>query len=414
MTAISKIESIDWALASAAIMVLLVVVCVVCVMLLRDSRKRLRFYEHFGKNVTEGIVVLSQRLEYLYSMPLFMEEPLMEKLVEGQSFQEILDPKDWSRMRLFFEETEKHRDIPFLFSVKINEKDIQWYELHCFIYRVSLAEYHYVCFLKNISKEQDIRKKQKNLQNNLDLMLKTTGDFLWSMDIEKRQVRFLTPVLDDDLSFIPQSAGSIDRTSIMPETDIALLDNLANRYIRLYKQDKTVIENMVFPPVKVRLYSKDKSLLWYNLRGLLNYDENGNMAFQGVARRLDVMMDNFIFDSSQNENALFSAALSLPDLRVFWVDRDYRIIGANQGFANDFGIIDLESIRGKSLNKVVNSKFVLYFNKILSNVFETGRRVSWTSGEDKIDKPIAFNAVPLKMDTGIVLQAMCAYFKVNS
>ena len=106
MTAISKIESIDWALASAAIMVLLVVVCVVCVMLLRDSRKRLRFYEHFGKNVTEGIVVLSQRLEYLYSMPLFMEEPLMEKLVEGQSFQEILDPKDWSRMRLFFEETE--------------------------------------------------------------------------------------------------------------------------------------------------------------------------------------------------------------------------------------------------------------------------------------------------------------------
>ena len=119
MTAIPKIGSIDWALASAAIAVLLVVVCVVCVMLLRDSRKKQKFYKRFGKNVGEGLVVLSQRLEYLYSLPLFAEDPLLELLVQGTNFQDLLDPKDWGRMRLFFMETEKHRDIPFLFSICI-------------------------------------------------------------------------------------------------------------------------------------------------------------------------------------------------------------------------------------------------------------------------------------------------------
>ena len=174
MTAIPKIGSIDWALASAAITVLLVVVCVVCVLLLRDGRKRQRFYKRFGKNVTEGIVVLSQHLEYLYSLPLFVEEPLMERLVQGQTFQELLDPKDWGRMRLFFMETEKHRDIPFLFSVKLDDRDVLWYELRCFIHRVSLSEFHYVCFLKNISREQESSKERKALQGNLDLMIKTT------------------------------------------------------------------------------------------------------------------------------------------------------------------------------------------------------------------------------------------------
>jgi hypothetical protein len=83
MTEIPKIGSIDWAMASVAIGVLLVVVCLVCFMLLRDSRKKQKFYKRFGNNVNEGIVVLSQNLDYLYSMPLFAEEPLLEKLVQG-------------------------------------------------------------------------------------------------------------------------------------------------------------------------------------------------------------------------------------------------------------------------------------------------------------------------------------------
>ena len=413
MTAIQKIGNIDWVLASVALDVLLIVVCVVCILLIREVRKRQKLYRRFPGLSSEGLVVLSQKLDFLYCQPLFADDPLFDKLIQGSSFQEILDSKDWARMRQFFEETEKHRDMSFLFSMKLDEKEILWYELHCFTQHVSVAESQYVCFIKNITKEQQGRRERKYLQDNLDLLLKTTGDLLWSMDIEKRQIKFLTPVLDEDLQYIPQFAGGVERSSIMPEEDCALLDDLANRYIRMYKSDKSIVEK-AFPPVKVRLYGKDKSLLWYNVRGLLDYDESGNLVFQGVARRLDVMMDNFIFDSSQNQNALFSAALSLPNLRVFWVDREYRILGANQGFANDFGIIDLETIQGKPLNKVVNSKSQLFFNKVLSEVFGTGRRVSWTSEGDKLDKPIVFNVVPLKVEAGIVLQAMCVYSRMDS
>lgn len=413
MTAVSKIGSIDWALASVAIGVLLVVVCVVCIMLLRDSRKRQRFYKRFGKNVTEGIVVLSQHLEYLYSLPLFVEEPLMERLVQGQTFQELLDPKDWGRMRLFFMETEKHRDIPFLFSVKLDDRDVLWYELRCFIHRVSLSEFHYVCFLKNISREQESSKERKALQGNLDLMIKTTGAFLWSMDVEKRLVKFLTPIMDEDFQVLPQSAGGIELSSLMPEEDVELLEKLMNRYIREYRADKSVVEkHKLYPPVRIRLFNKDGSLLWLNLRGLLGFDEEGNLVFQGVANRLDLMMDNFIFDPDQNDNALFSAAMSLPDLRVFWVDRDYRLLGASQCFANAFRIRDLSSIQGKALSDVVDPKPLLYFNRVLSEVFETGRRMSLMTEGDKLDEPMIFNVVPLKVELGVVQQALCAYIRI--
>lgn len=413
MTAIPKIGNVDWVLASAAIGVLLVVVCVVCLMLLRDSRKRQKFYKRFGKNASEGIVVLSQHLEYLYSMPLFVEEPLIERLVQGQGFQELLDTKDWGRMRLFFMETEKHRDIPFLFSIKLDDKDILWYELRCFIHRISLSEFNYVCFIKNITREQESRRERKALQDNLDLMRKTTEAFLWSMDVEKRLVKFLTPIPDDDFLVVPQSAGGIDLSSIVFEEDVALLEKLMNRYIREYKDDKSGAEkNKLYPPVRIRLYNKNGSLVWYNLRGLLSYDLEGNLVFQGVANRLDLMMGNFIFDPDQNENALFSAAMSLPDLRVFWVDRDYKILGANQCFANAFGIQELSSIQGKALSSVVDPKPLLYFSKVLSEVFETGRRVSWISEGDKLDEPMIFSVVPLKVEVGTVQQALCAYIRI--
>lgn len=413
MTAIQKIGNIDWVLASVALDVLLIVVCVVCILLIREVRKRQKLYRRFPGLSSEGLVVLSQKLDFLYCQPLFADDPLFDKLIQGSTFQEILDSKDWARMRQFFEETEKHRDMSFLFSMKLDEKEILWYELHCFTQHVTVAESQYVCFIKNITKEQKGLRERNDLQNNLDLLLKTSGDFLWSMDIEKRQIKFLTPIIDDDLQYVPQSAGGVDKASIMPEEDSAILDNLANWYISMYKTDKSVV-NRAFPPVKVRLYGKDKSLLWYHVRGLLNYDESGTLVFQGLARRLDVMMDNFIFDSSQNQNALFSAALSLPNLRVFWVDREYRILGANQGFANDFGIVDLEMAQGDVLNNVVDSRSQLYFNKVLSEVFVSGRRVSWTLEGDKLDKPIVFNVVPLKVEAGIVIQAMCTYFKMDS
>ena len=378
MTAIPKIGNIDWALASAAIGVLLVVVCVVCVMLLRDGRKKQKFYKRFGKNVGESLVVLSQHLEYLYSLPLFAEEPLLERLVQGQSFQDLLDSKDWGRMRLFFMETEKHRDIPFLFSVKLDDRDVLWYELRCFTHRVSVSEFQYVCFIKNITREQESRRDRKVLQDNLDLMRKTTEAFLWSLDVEKRLVKFLTPVPNDDFLVVPQSAGGIELSNIVFEEDVALLEKLMNRYIREYKDDKSGAE-------KDKLYP---------------------------ANRLDLMMDNFIFDPDQNENALFSAAMSLPDLRVFWVDRDYKILGANQCFANAFKIQDLSSIQGMALSSVVDSKPLLYFSRVLSEVFETGRRISWISEGDKLDEPMIFNVVPLKVETGVVHQALCAYIRI--
>ena len=50
--------------------------------------------------------------------------------------------------------------------------------------------------------------------------------------------------------------------------------------------------------------------------------------------------------------------------------------------------------------------------KVLSEVFETGRRVSWISEGDKLDEPMIYNAVPLKVEVGAVQQALCAYIRI--
>jgi hypothetical protein len=233
--------------------------------------------------------------------------------------------------------------------------------------------------------------------------------------VEKRLVTFLTPIVDEDFQILPRSAGGVELSKIMPEEDAALLDKLMNRYILEYKADNSIIEkNKLYPPVKIRLFNKKGNVFWYNLRGLIAFDEEGNLVFRGVANRLDLMMDNFIFDPDHNENALFSAALSLPDLRVFWVDREFKILGANQCFANAFHVDDLASIQGKPLSSVAFSKPLLYFNKVLTEVFETGRRVSWKSEGDELDCPMFFNVVPLKEKSGVALQALCAYIRLDS
>jgi hypothetical protein len=65
-----------------------------------------------------------------------------------------------------------------------------------------------------------------------------------------------------------------------------------------------------------------------------------------------------------------------------------------------------------ALSSVVDSKPLLYFSRVLSEVFETGRRISWISEGDKLDEPMIFNVVPLKVETGVVHQALCAYIRI--
>ena len=410
---VSHTPTIVWAFIS----VMLFISTVICVMLLRDSRNKQRLYQRFENNLNEFIVVLSQKMEFLYGLPTFMWDPLFYQLSHGRSFSEVLGVSSWNRMKSYFDEIEKHLDMPFLFSLLSDYKgDAEgakslWYEMRVSLDRVNAEEFYYVCFIRNISRENESRREKEMLQERFDSLLQNTGDFLWSFDVEDRSMKLLTPMMDDEHRVIPQSVGYVDIHKMMPEGDYALLDSVLNDRVKDYRNFG--FRGDPFETIKVRFYGPEKSLVWYGLRGKLCMDENDRLVLQGTARRMDVVLDNSVLGGTQEKEALLPAALAFPDIRMFWMDRDYKILGCNQAFATDFQIVNPREIYGKSLNQVVSHDFLPYISRGVREIFNTGRSISWKGRIGKKDQIFMYNAVPLKNESNKVQSVLSVYLVLD-
>ncbi|WP_294961000.1 PAS domain-containing protein [uncultured Fibrobacter sp.] len=410
---VSHTPTIVWAFIS----VMLFISTVICVMLLRDSRNKQRLYQRFENNLNEFIVVLSQKMEFLYGLPTFMWDPLFYQLSHGRSFSEVLGVSSWNRMKSYFDEIEKHLDMPFLFSLLSDYKgDAEgakslWYEMRVSLDRVNAEEFYYVCFIRNISRENESRREKEMLQERFDSLLQNTGDFLWSFDVEDRSMKLLTPMMDDEHRVIPQSVGYVDIHKMMPEGDYALLDSVLNDRVKDYRNFG--FRGDPFETIKVRFYGPEKSLVWYGLRGKLCMDENDRLVLQGTARRMDVVLDNSVLGGTQEKEALLPAALAFPDIRMFWMDRDYKILGCNQAFATDFQIVNPREIYGKSLNQVVSRDFLPYISRGVREIFNTGRSISWKGRIGKKDHIFMYNAVPLKNESNKVQSVLSVYLVLD-
>lgn len=414
MDPVSEVNLLTPSIIWGFVCLILLISTVVSVMLLRDNRNKQKLYKRFSGSLNEYIVVLSQKKEFLYGLPMFMSDPLFEQLSHGRSFPEILGSSSWSRMKTYFDEIEKHFEMPFLFSILSDpssavDDEIRslWYEMRVSLDKVNSEEFYYVCFIKNISKENENRVEKEVLQDHLDSLLQNTGDFLWSFDVEERKMKLLTPMMDEDHKVIPQSVGPVDIHKMMLEEDFALLDGVLNERIKDYRNYG--YRGNPFDTIKVRFFGPEKTLVWYGLRGKLCNDENGRFVLQGSARRLDFILDNPSFENSGERDAMLAAALAFPDIRIFWVDRDFKISGCNQAFATDFQIINPHETYGKNLNQVVSHKVLPIMSKVISDVFETGRSVAWKGGFGKQGRLLMYNAVPIKSKGDMTCTVMGVY-----
>ena len=389
---------INWAVVLAFACVILLVTCFILIFLLREGVRKQKLYGNFSGSVSEFIVVFSRRLEFIYGLPTYMSDPLFRWLSVGNSLQDLLNPKDWARMKLYFDEVEKHQNMSFVFSHEIKSSDtaldqgqVQWYEMKTVLEYVSVQEFHYVCFFKNITQENENRRERERIQSRLDNLLQNTGDFLWDYEVEERRFKIVTPLMDEEHRVIPQSTGYVDIHKIMPESDIEVLDMNLNARVRDYHTFGS--KGDPFQTIKVRLYGTDKTLVWYCFRGRLAFDEENRLVFQGSARRMDMILDNMGLDE---RTVVLSAALSFPDVRVFRISRDYTILGCNQAFATDYLVLNPQDICGKSLDTVVNREILPYMMRSVSDVFDTGRSVSWKGNFIRSDRLLMLNVVPVK------------------
>ena len=399
--------------------VLLIVVCAFVILLLRDFSNRQKMYRKFSGHLEEFVVVLSHKLEFLYGMPQYMSDPLFEQLNQGKTFQDILTANNWARMSAYFEDVEKHFDLPFLFSFAPSDENgndgevkNQWYEMIVSIERVSSFEVNYVCFVKNISKIYEIRMEKERVREDRDWLLKNTGDFLWQFDVENRAFWLRTSIMDETHHVFPIPAGAVDIHGIMPEEDYALFDRIVNERVKVFKEKG--FGGDPFETFRVRFYGSDKNLVWYGLRGKVYKDENEKFWFQGVARRMDIAMDTVVYNDENSKEIMISSFWELPDVRIFWIGRDYKIQGCNQAFATDFQIIDTRETIGRTLEQVVGQKFLPYISRILSEVMNLGHAVSWKGNFGKKGRLLMFNVVPLKTTENSVSSVIAYYLVLDS
>ena len=150
---------VNWLIVLAFVSVILLVACIIFIFLLRENVNRQKLYDKFTGNVNEFIVVFSRRLEVLYGLPMYISDPLFGRLSSGSIFQDLLHSKDWARMRLYFDEVEKHQNMSFVFSVELDpttsntdQSRVQWYEMKTVLEYVSVQEFRYICFIRRIAR----------------------------------------------------------------------------------------------------------------------------------------------------------------------------------------------------------------------------------------------------------------------
>lgn len=405
----------DWTIVWIFICIVLLLAFVIAVLLVYDGRQKQKVYSNFDGNerqnkeglLGEFIVVLSQKLEFLYSLPQYMCDPLFDDLNKGRSFQDILPSKDWARLKLYLNDVEKHAGIPFVFSYKQENDKVIWFEMHCSVNHFSVDEMRYVCLFKNITNTVMMQRDLAVVRKKLDCLMQNTGDLLWMFDMEKRVMSLLSPILDDDGKPVPGTMGSVNMDSFMPKEDFFLLERLMNECVM--KSSGFVNENVHIPPVKLRCIGANGNLVWYEFRGHLACGDDEQIVVMGAARKLSPMVDSSLFENVDERVAVFEAVSSLPTSRLFVVDRNFVVKSCNQSFALDCGRETPEAVVGNKLGEISHAVFGAYFFNAVSEAFEEGecRSVSTYLKDEKIQ--FWFNSFPVKKSGNVVERVVGFY-----
>jgi PAS domain-containing protein len=198
---------------------------------------------------------------------------------------------------------------------------------------------------------------------------------------------------------------------MMPEEDYAYFDKHLNaRVVEFRATGQNTKENR---GVKLRLNGENGRLDWYAFCGRLYTEENAKIVFRGSARRLDLQLENPIVDEGDVNESVQSSALAFPDIRVFWIDRDYKVCGCNQAFSLAFGKPVPKEIEGKRLLEVVRPKYFSFFHGVISEVFEKGLSKSWKGGFGAGKRLLWFNAVPIKRADGYTHRVLGVYMQLD-
>ena len=387
---------------------LVITAFVISVLLIRDLLNKQKIYSNFAGYLSDFLVIISKEGRLIDASPTFISDPLYDLILRQKSFKKVFSAAEFKRFSEYVRGLDAYPDIPFVFSQDMGD-GLNWYEIRA--RQRQGGDVHMVLLLKNVTLDVESRTQRDELKEKVDLLLQSTGDFLWSMDVDTRTFTFLTPLVDDEGRAIPRTQGVQDIRAMMPEDDYLFFDkHLNSRIVEFRAKGQDSSENR---GVRLRLMGEDGNLDWYAFCGRLYTEENAKIVFRGSARKLDLQLEKPITEESEVSESTQVAALAFPDIRLFWIDRDYKICGCNQAFSLAFGSPIPKEIEGKRLLEVVRPRYFSLFHGVLSEVFEKGLSKSWKGPFGVGRRLLWFNAVPLKRDDGYTYRVLGVYLQLD-
>jgi PAS domain-containing protein len=381
---------------------------VISVLLIRDLLHKQKIYSNFSGFLSDFLVIISKEGRLIDASPSYISDPLYNLIMRKKSFKRVFSAPEYKRFSEYIRGLDAYPDIPFVFSQDAGD-GLNWYEIRA--RQKQEGDVHMVLLLKNVTLDVESRTQRDELKEKVDMLLQSTGDFLWSMDVDSRKFTFLTPLVDDEGRAIPRTQGVQDIRAMMPEEDYAFFDKHLNARIvefRAKGQDFSETRG-----VRLRLEGENGKLDWYAFCGRLYTEENAKIVFRGSARRLDLQLETPVVEASAMSESTQVSALAFPDIRLFWIDRDYKICGCNQAFSLAFGSPIPEDIKGKRLLEVVRPRYFSLFHGVLSEVFEKGLSKSWKGAFGVGKRLLWFNAVPLKRPDGYTYRVLGVYLQLD-
>jgi len=201
---------------------------------------------------------------------------------------------------------------------------------------------------------------------------------------------------------------------IMKASGQAAYDDKASLLDEQNQLNRLANEKARFGTLKIRCWNSEKNLVWYDFRGHLAPDDEDRIVMMGSARRVETSPEIPFLMKSGVEESLMNSLFNFPNIGIFWVDRNFSILGCNNAFATDVGYGSTNEVVNKSVKDVISVKYMPYYDSMIKDVFDNGAAKHWKGRFDEKEW-ITINVVPMLkslLKSGYtVSRVLCVYMR---
>lgn len=301
---------------------------------------------------------------------------LEPRMYIGHTMQEMVHPDDYAIIQGIIQENVSKRHYEGIFArVRTASSNWQWTKTSAILVKDVNGDDQLICYTYDINDLVDAREELRQAEDRYSLLLQNTFDVAWLLDIETRKITFLSEISYEHTGVDSRPAGSVlNSEEIFPAEDIAMCRSMINRRIKDLRESNASRDKPEENNIRVR--NADGSLIWSRMRSTLYKDKFGRLFLAGVTHRI-FMSTVSNAGSGGNCESITNSLLSLPSVRVFWMDQNKMFLGCNAAFAMDMGFPAPKFITGKQEAEIAKiAKGWEPYRPELLTLFESGQSVS--------------------------------------